>query len=170
MVRADCPRGYRNVNGLCVPLKSRQVRTAQYLSLFSNDGGGGGSNDVYVPNDIPDDPYQEDQKDDDQDAELVDDGGDDDPPPDVEPVVVPDDRPIVVPDANPQVRRKPESGNAASNLIKGVVYSASTPDYDDITPKIINANLNHTTSKDLMLVKLIRIMMIHQRKDYQQRI
>ena len=153
MVHADCPRGYRNVNGICVPLKSRQVRTTQYLSLFSNDGGGGGSDDVYVPPDsFPEDDIS------------------DDPPPDVEPVVVPDDRPIVVPDANPQVRRKPESGNAASNLIKGVVYSASTPDYDDITPKIINANLNHTTSKDLMLVKLIRIMMIHQRKDYQQRI
>ena len=49
MVHADCPRGYRNVNGICVPLKSRQVRTSQYLSLFSNDGGGGGSDDVYVP-------------------------------------------------------------------------------------------------------------------------
>ena len=56
MVHADFPRGYRNVNGICVPLKSRQVRSAQYLSLFSNDGGGGGSNDVYVPSDsIPED-------------------------------------------------------------------------------------------------------------------
>jgi len=51
MVRADCPRGYRDVNGICVPLKSRRARSTQYLSLFSNDGGGGGSDDVYVPQD-----------------------------------------------------------------------------------------------------------------------
>ena len=115
MVHADCPRGYRDVNGICVPLKSRQVRSSQYLSLFSNDGGGGGSDDVYVPY-VPSGSIPEDDiisgggGDDGRDepiTELVDDGGDDEPVGPAEPhtpaerpdvpdhnVVVPNDEPL----------------------------------------------------------------------------
>ena len=136
-----CPPGYINVNGKCV-LRTQRL----YESIFGEP--------FLTPetDDIPYDPSVDNQtEDDDITYDLVDDDDDDTP---VEPVVPPpDDTPVapaeprtpaerpdvpdhnvVVPAANPQVRRKPEKGNAANNLIKGVVFSASTPDYDAITP------------------------------------
>ena len=140
-LRDKCPPGYINVNGRCV------IRTERlYESIFGEP--------FLTPetDDIPYDPSVDNQtEDDDITYDLVDDDDDDTP---VEPVVPPpDDTPVapaeprtpaerpdvpdhnvVVPAANPQVRRKPEKGNAANNLIKGVVFSASTPDYDNIDP------------------------------------
>lgn len=132
-LRDKCPPGYINVNGRCV------IRTERlYESIF------GEPYSTPETDDIPYDPSVDNQTDaDDITYDIVDDDDDDDddtpvapvvPPPDDTPAVVPDDRPVVVPAANPQVRRKPEKGNAANNIIKGVVFSASTPDYDNITP------------------------------------
>ena len=140
-----CPPGYINVNGKCV-LRTQRL----YESIF------GEPYSTPETDDIPYDPSVDNQTEDDTityDNDDDDDDDDDDtpvapvvpppddtpvapvvPPPDDTPAVVPDDRPVVVPAANPQVRRKPEKGNAANNLIKGVVFSASTPDYDNIDP------------------------------------
>ena len=127
-----CPPGYINVNGKCV-LRTQRL----YESIF------GEPYSTPETDDIPYDPSVDNQTEDDTITYDIDDDDDDDddtpvapvvPPPDDTPAVVPDDRPVVVPAANPQVRRKPEKGNAANNLIKGVVFSASTPDYDNITP------------------------------------
>ena len=125
-----CPPGYINVNGKCV-LRTQRL----HESIFGEP--------YLTPetDDIPYDPSVDNQTEDGTITyEIDDDDGDDDdtpvapvvpppddtpvapvvPPPDDTPAVVPDDRPVVVPAANPQVRRKPEKGNAANNLIKGV--------------------------------------------------
>ena len=114
-----CPPGYINVNGKCV-LRTQRL----YESIF------GEPYSTPETDDIPYDPSVDNQTEDDTityDNDDDDDDDDDDtpvapvvPPPDDTPAVVPDDRPVVVPAANPQVRRKPEKGNAANNLIKGV--------------------------------------------------
>ena len=123
-----CPPGYERKNGVCI-LRNNQRTKRLIANIFG---------DV----DLDDDPFEEEQKDEDDQTAGLDDGGDDDtpvilpplPPPEPEPEPEPEPRPDPTPAPNPQVRRKPEKGNAASDIIKGVVFSASTPDYDNIDP------------------------------------